>query len=266
MTSLARRHALLTLLCPSSRVQIFRRNASSLVRDTLAALRQVDTSALCDADKSVRSSNDEEGYSGLRLLQGIMPLNNVTDNPELMMVGVARTIQLRTQNDFLAVIQGMDLAAQDEVLVVNTLDSSKAVSGELFCAEAQRRGLSGIVIDGPVRDVAHLWKYKKVRVYAKAVTPYSGSIQSPGNMQVPIDCGGTQVNPGDLVVGDLDGVVVGDLDTFTRILPLAQQIQEIEGKLRDAILEGTPLTDNTNFKDHLESRLQSRPSNLEFKV
>jgi len=94
------------------------------------------------------------------------------------------------------VIRGLNDAQTDEVLVVNTQNSNRAVAGELFCAEATRKGLTGILIDGPARDIVHLQKYNSVRLYSREISPYSGTTQSPGKMQVPVECGGVQVQPG----------------------------------------------------------------------
>ncbi|KAL3910837.1 MAG: hypothetical protein SGILL_007533 [Bacillariaceae sp.] len=185
-----------------------------------------------------------------------------------VMAGVARTVQFTEPDDFLPVLRGLQEAEKDEVLVVNTMDSVRAVAGEIFTAEAHRKGLAGIVIDGPVRDVRHLSKYPPLRVYAASTSPYSGTTQSVGEMQQPIICGGVEVVPGDILVGDEDGVVVGSDATFQQILPMAQQIQSIEGKL----LEGITLDSNksvvsmSNFNEHLEKRKRGDPSNLEFKV
>ena len=156
----------------------------------------------------------------------------------------------------------------DEVLLVNTLDSSKAVAGEIFCAEARRKGLAGIIIDGPVRDTRHLSKYPPVRMYASSVSPYSGTTQSAGNMQVRITCGGVEVVPGDIVVGDEDGVVVGSVATFQQILPVAQQIQIIESNLLDGITSDTnkSVASMSNYDEHLEKRLRGDTSSLEFRV
>lgn len=133
------------------RRRLFSSDAST--RQLLEQLSALDTASLCDADKSLVATNDS--YRGLQLMQGLKPLN-CHENTAKTMVGTARTVQCREPNDFLAVLQGLHEAESGEVLVVNTLNSTRAVAGELFCAEAQRRGLVGIVVEGPMRDTAYL--------------------------------------------------------------------------------------------------------------
>jgi 4-hydroxy-4-methyl-2-oxoglutarate aldolase len=235
------------------------------VSDMLKDLQELDTSSLCDADKTALAE-DGGDHIGLRLMDGstIRPRNHVYSSG-ITMAGVARTVQLETKDDFLAVLRGLDEANAKEVLIVNTRGSSRAVAGELFCAEAERKGLSGIVVDGPTRDTVHLQNYS-VRFYSSSVSPYSGTIQSVGIMQETVMCGGVQVRPGDIVVGDSDGIVVGNLDSFLRVLPTAKTIHQVEEKLRQGILSGKSLTSMTNFQDHMNSRLYGKASSLEFRV
>ena len=241
------------------------RSFSSAVTELLQELRQVDTSSICDADKSLISNPSEnDTYAGLRILQGLKPFNCFENGR--VMAGVARTVQLDVPDDFLAVLQGLEDAQRDEVLVVNTRNSKRAVAGELFCAEGQRKGLSGIVIDGPARDSLHLRKYSSIRFYAKSLCPYSGSIQSPGTMQSPTSCGDVLVSPGDILMGDQDGIVVGSLVAFKKILPLAKQIITTEADLLSEISGGKKLVGMTNFKEHLDRRARGLQSSLEFRI
>ena len=228
----------------------------------LKELRQLDTSCLCDADKSVLAARQD--HVGLKLVDNsIQPLNHKRNNT--IMAGVARTVQLTDKNDFMAVLRGLEEAHRDEVLIVNTLSSTRAVAGELFCAEASRKGLAGIVVDGPARDNIHLQNYS-ARFYATAITPYSGTIQSVGEMQQVVTCGGVEVRPGDIVVGDSDGIVVGSVDTFENLLTPAKTIFQAEERLLQGILSGKSLASMTNFEEHLHRRILNGDSALEFRV
>jgi regulator of RNase E activity RraA len=240
----------------------------------------VDTSALCDADKTlnIQLMYNYLEYSGIKLLDGerIRPMNHHRPGAssdhgvdiQIVMAGVARTVQFTEPNDFLPVLRGLQEAEPNEVLLVNTMNSSRAVAGEIFCAEAHRIGLAGIIIDGPIRDTRHLSKYPPVRMYAASVSPYSGTTQSVGEMQQPIICGGVEVLPGEIVVGDEDGILVGSIDSFQQLLPLAQQTQLIESKLLAGITSDSDqsVASMTNYDEHLERRMRRDPSNLEFKV
>jgi len=282
--------------------------ASSL-QEILRDLRNLDTACLCDADKSLvlsgssssssskaAASSSFNSYVPLVLLDStkIRPVNR----PPATMAGIVRTVQCTERNDFLAVLRGLSESRRDEVLVVNTLNSTRAVAGELFFAEARRKRLAGIVVaDGPVRDTSAVRKItstesddddaRHVRCYASAITPYSGTTQSCGTVQVPVDVpitannieegGGTtteakaKVSPGDIMVGDDDGLVVGSFETFRRVVPVAQTIQRTEETILRAVLDdengGTELTSLTNYAEHLQKRLRGEEeSALEFKV
>ena len=226
-------------------------------------LSQLDTASLCDADKSLLSSGDIQSYHGLRLMEGLRALNGCKS---ATMVGVARTVQCTHSNDFLAVLRGLAEAESGEVLVINTMESTRAVAGELFCAEASRKGVCGILVDGPMRDTDYLENFASVRCYARLVTPYSGTIQSVGETQVDIRCGGVLVRPGDILVGDNDGIVVGGADVFARILEIAQGLQKTEKALMEGMDKGLSLHSMTNYKEHLQDRAAGKASSLAFRI
>jgi 4-hydroxy-4-methyl-2-oxoglutarate aldolase len=251
--------------------------SSSSVQNLLLELRQLDVSSLCDADKS---DGDE---SVIKLMNyTIQPKNHLHSSS--VMVGVARTVSFTEPNDFLPVMRALALEAKtDEVLVVDTLSSTRAVAGEIFVAEARRKGLAGIVIDGPIRDTAHLddcsylssnnegngtTTTTTMRIYATSVTPYSGTTDSPGKTQEVVTCGGIEVRPGDIVVGDDDGIIVGEASTFSKLIPIAKKIQQIESKLIAGITssEEKSLASMTNLEDHVRHRLEGKLSNLEFRI
>jgi 4-hydroxy-4-methyl-2-oxoglutarate aldolase len=252
------------------------------VEDLLQQLRQLDTSSLCDADKMLLIKNlkgeDQLPYVGIEVMDSsIRPVNHLSRNEPnrintspIVMAGIARTVQFTERDDFLPVLRGIHEAEKDEVLIVNTLYSSRAVAGELFCAEAQRKQLVGIVIDGPVRDSVHLSKYPSVRVYATGTNPYSGMTQSIGKMQpdgkIRVKCGGVKVSPGDIVVGDDDGVLVGSVSSFQRLVPIANEIQRTEREILEVITAGTnSLSSFSNYDDHMQKRRQGQESLLQFK-
>ncbi len=72
------------------------------------------------------------------------------------MAGMARTIQLDTPDNFLAVIRGLEEAQAHEVLIVNPRSSTRTVAGDSLCSEANQKSLAGIIIDDATRDSAFL--------------------------------------------------------------------------------------------------------------
>ena len=238
------------------------------------ALRALDTAAICDADKGMfsKSNNENTGdytYKGIKLLHPSMrPINPSIAADNRVMVGVARTVQCAQRNDFLAVLRGLMEAQAGDVLMVDTCGSDRAVAGELFALQARQKGLCGIVVDGPVRDTVHVQELlaSQIRMYSTSITPYSGDIQSPGSVSVPISCGGVMVEPNDIIMGDNDGVLAADIDTLERLLPDAVTIFEIEAKVKERLMNGESLASMTNYEEHIAARLQGEPSSLGFNV
>jgi regulator of RNase E activity RraA len=93
------------------------------------------------------------------------------------------------------------------VVVVEAGDRDYAVAGGNVCAWAQRRGIAGFVVDGVIRDVAEV-RERRFPVFARGVVPIPGGKARLGVLDGPVTCGGVRVEPGDVVVGDEEGVVV----------------------------------------------------------
>jgi 4-hydroxy-4-methyl-2-oxoglutarate aldolase len=79
-------------------------------------------------------------------------------------------------------------------LMVDTCDSNRVMAGEIFATACGTTNILGIIVDGPVGDTAQLQHTTvNIRMYASSITPYSGIVQNPGELQVPISCGGVIV-------------------------------------------------------------------------
>jgi 4-hydroxy-4-methyl-2-oxoglutarate aldolase len=194
-------------------------------------LAPLDTACLCDAAPAVRA-----------LDPAIRPL---TDAPKL--VGTAFTVTCRL--DFLPVLKALREARAGDVLVVDAAGGPRAVAGELFATEAARKGMAGIVVDGAVRDSAGIRRIG-LPVYARRVHPRAGGSVAVASHQVPVRCGGVMVHPGDLVVGDGDGVVVASREELERILPAAERIQAAEAAVLEAMARGESLFRHLNLDEH----------------
>jgi 4-hydroxy-4-methyl-2-oxoglutarate aldolase len=211
----------------------------------LNRLVRVDTSSLVDAGR------------GLRILPAaIRPLR-----PGTRLVGRALTVDAR--GDLMSVIAGLRQAAPGDVLVVAAGSTEHAVAGELFATEAMRRGLAGIVIDGLCRDSGTLATID-LPVYARGVVPTACPAQTVPVVQVPVTIGSVQVRPGDLVVGDDDGIVVGTEDELLAVLDAAEAIQRREDGLRAQIVAGASLFDHLDYVEHLAAIRAGEVSKLTF--
>lgn len=107
-----------------------------------------------------------------------------------------------------AVEQALELAAPGDVIVVDAGGSTaRALWGDRMSLRARERGIAGVVVDGAVRDVDRV-EQLGFPLFAVTSVPTGPHTDAEGEVGVPIVCGGIAVEPGDLVVGDADGVVV----------------------------------------------------------
>jgi RraA family protein len=122
------------------------------------------------------------------------------------MVGAAFTVRTRP-GDNLAIHKALELVGPGDVLVIDGgADESRALVGEIMKNIAQWRGAEGYVIDGAIRDVA-AFAADEFPCFARAAFHRGPYKSGPGEINVPVAIGGTTIAPGDIVVGDEDGVV-----------------------------------------------------------
>ena len=134
-------------------------------------------------------------------------IKNLTD-PELRIIGPACTVKVYP-GDNLMVHKSLDIAQPGDVVVVDAANSGNtAVLGDLISTKARHRGIRGFVVDGMIRDLPHIQALGDFPVFARGVTPIGPLHRGPGEINHPVSCGGIVVNPGDIIVGDLNGVVV----------------------------------------------------------
>ena len=125
----------------------------------------------------------------------------------LPLCGLAVTVNARPA-DNLMVHKALQVATPGDIVVVCTGgNTNSAVFGELMCTTAAASGLGGIVVDGAIRDVEGITRLG-FPAFSRSVSPGSCDKDGPGEINVPISCGGTVVNPGDIILGDADGVAV----------------------------------------------------------
>ncbi len=144
-------------------------------------------------------------------------IRNMTD-PDLRLVGPACTVKVYP-GDNLMVHKALDVAQPGDVIVVDTSSSSlTAVLGDLVCTKARHRGIAGFIVDGLIRDLPAIKRLGDFPVFARDVTPKGPLHRGPGEIGYPISCGGIVVNPGDVVVADLNGVVIVPKDISDELL------------------------------------------------
>ena len=154
-----------------------------------------------------------------------------------VLAGPAFTIRSRP-GDNLLMHKALDMAQPGDVLVVDTGgDLTNSIAGEMMLNYADKRGLAGVVINGAVRDIASI-RASAFPVFAAGVTHRGPYKNGPGEMNVAIAIDGMVIEPGDLIVGDDDGLVCVPYDQIDSVLADATAKNDAETKQLAAILSG----------------------------
>ncbi|HVB09521.1 MAG TPA: RraA family protein [Bacillota bacterium] len=186
--------------------------------------------ALCERARSLATTNVADCMSRLYVVRGLRPMGNPS---EVKLCGPALTVRTGP-SDNLFVNKALDAAQPGDIVVVDCCGGrSHAYIGEIMARYAQSRGIGGLVIDGPVRDSAELSDLR-LPVFAAGVSTTGPWKNGPGELAFPICCGGVPVMPGDLVLGDADGIV---------IVPRADAVAVIEAA------EDVHVSESTTFGD-----------------
>lgn len=142
--------------------------------------------------------------------------------PEMKLAGPAFTIEVRG-GDNLMIHTAMTLAKPGDILVIDGKgDRTCALMGAIMINACKQLKLGGVVMDGAARDTLEL-RDLGFPVFCVGANPNGPTKFIPGRINHPISCGGISVNPGDLIVGDADGVVVVERDKAASLLDAAQK-------------------------------------------
>jgi regulator of RNase E activity RraA len=162
--------------------------------------------------------------------------------PDKRFVGVALTVRLEPGNQ-VDCLDALSVAQEGDVIVVDAAgETETSIWGGLMAGLCLMKGVVGAVVDGGIRDTDEI-RDQGFPIFSKAVvprsthTPYSGRME-PIEINVPIQCAGVLVNPGDLVLGDEIGVVVVPLENAAEVLEAARALAEKEEMTRAKIREG----------------------------
>jgi len=160
--------------------------------------------------------------------------------PSMRFAGPALTVEVRP-GDNLMIHAALAIAKPGDVIIVDGKgDLGCALMGEIMCQQAAKIGVAGVVIDGAVRDGEAI-RALGLPMYASGLNPNGPTKFVPGRLNQPISIGGVSVSPGDLVVGDGDGVTVIERAKAESMLPLAAEKVAAETKRIAEIRSGKGL-------------------------
>lgn len=153
------------------------------------------------------------------------------------LLGPAFTVKV-PEGDNLMLHKAMDMVQPGDVIVIDAGgDTRRAIFGELMVSYLRVRGAAGIVVDGSIRDLEEIARLTDFPVYCRGVVPNGPYKNGPGEINTTVVCGGRVVQPGDIVVGDRDGVLFIRPEEAPRLLEQVKAFHAAEEQVMKRIIE-----------------------------
>ena len=161
---------------------------------------------------------------------GMNPRIKLMSSPSKRLCGPAYTVKTRA-GDNLTIHAALNFIGEGDVLVIsNEGASNRSLMGEVMINYLfYTKKIAGLIMDGPMRDIDSLKSYD-FPIYANGTCPGGPYKEGPGEINVPISCGEIPVNPGDIILGDEDGVVVIPRNDAAEVLPACQAFVQTDAK------------------------------------
>lgn len=191
--------------------------------------------ALVELFRGIPVANIADSMNRMSALDAtIFPMNHAP------MLGVALTVK-STGGDNLLFHKAIDLAKPGDIIVVaGGGNTNRSYAGEIMARYAASKGIAGFVVDGCMRDRDAIAKLD-FPVYSVGVTPNGPYKNGPGEINFPVACAGQIIHPGDILVGDGDGVVVICPQEAAELAEKARQVMINEAQQLASISEGRGL-------------------------
>ncbi len=195
--------------------------------------------------KGLPTPNLDDNMNRMNSINGLHPFNKT------VLMGTAFTVR-EPAGDNLMFNRALDIAQPGDVIVVDARGGTeRALCGEIMISHAIKRGLAGFIINGLIRDSASI-EEMDFPVYALGSSPNGPYSNGPGEMNVPVVVGGMVVMPGDIIVGDADGLVVIHPEDVEEVAKKAWGKNSTERDLLVKISEGS--WDRGFFADDLAAK------------
>lgn len=153
------------------------------------------------------------------------------------MCGTAVTVLLQPGDNWMLHVAAEQIQPGDVVVAACTVDNTDGFFGDLLATSFRARGAKGLVIDGGVRDVTDLTEMQ-FPVFSRAISARGTVKATLGSVNVPVVCAGATVNPGDVVVADIDGIVVVPARIAHQAADAAEAREANEADKRERLASG----------------------------
>lgn len=193
---------------------------------------------------------------------GFMDASIKPISEDIKMIGPAFTVRL-PGNDNAMLYYAMKRAPKGSVVVIDRMgDKRVAAVGEMVVQAAKSLGLAGIIVDGPNTDTRPI-KALGFPLFSTGRASVTNTLKGiDGEYNVPVCCGGAVVNPGDIVYGDVDGVIVAPADRFAELVEKAEAADRNEVEWRKSFAEGKYLDALINIDRLVEEGVKGKIADL----
>ncbi|MFO8050903.1 MAG: 3-hexulose-6-phosphate synthase [Thermoplasmatota archaeon] len=198
--------------------------------------RYSDDKGLKEALMQVSAPNVADAMHKKGAMVGIHPIR-----PGLKCVGPAFTCRT-IDGDWAKTVEAIEKAAPGDVIVIDAGSRNVSPWGELATWSCRMKGISGVVLDGPARDVDDIMEMG-FPIFCRSTAPNAGEPKGFGELQVEIECGSLSVNPGDWIIADDSGVMVIPRDRVVEVTNRALDVKERENRIREEIKRGSTLSE-----------------------
>ncbi|MDE2380263.1 4-carboxy-4-hydroxy-2-oxoadipate aldolase/oxaloacetate decarboxylase [Bradyrhizobium sp.] len=157
--------------------------------------------------------------------------------PGAQMYGTAVTVLLQPGDNWMMHVAAEQIQPGDVVVAACTVENTDGFFGDLLATSYRARGAKGLVIDGGVRDVMDLTEMK-FPVFSRAISARGTVKATLGSVNIPVVCAGVTVNPGDVIVADMDGIVVVPAHIAQQAADAAEAREANEADKREKLASG----------------------------
>ncbi|MCF6155194.1 MAG: bifunctional hexulose-6-phosphate synthase/ribonuclease regulator [Candidatus Brocadia sp.] len=198
-------------------------------RISTTLFKRVTGKGIRESLKQLSTANISDGSHRAEGITGLYPIYS-----SIKLIGNAVTVRTYP-GDWAKPVEAIDIAKEGDVIVINAGGVGPAVWGELATHSALQKKISGVVINGAMRDLAEVRKLN-FPIFTKIVMPTAGEPKGFGEINIPINISGIHINPGDWIIGDDDGLMVIPTSVADAWVNYGMDCLEKENRIREEIL------------------------------